>query len=65
MITVHEFTEHSMSELTDAELDAVCGGVFNLGNIITQTNTAVQVGLAFGGALNSVGQLIGQANYSF
>jgi hypothetical protein len=65
MITVHEFTEHSMSELTDAQLDAVCGGVFNLGNFITQTNTAVQVGLAFGGALNSVGQLIGQANYSF
>jgi hypothetical protein len=54
-----------MSELTDAELDAVCGGVFNLGNIITQTNTAVQVGLSFGGGLNSVAQLIGQANYSF
>jgi hypothetical protein len=65
MITVHEFTEHSMSELTDNELDSVCGGIFNLGNILTQTNTAVQVGLSFGGGLNSVGQLIGQANYSF
>ena len=65
MITVHEFTERSMSELTDAELDAVCGGIFNLGNIITQNNTAVQVGLAFGGGFNSVAQLIGQANYSF
>jgi hypothetical protein len=65
MITVHEFAERSMNELTDAELDAVCGGIFNLGNIVTQTNTAVQVGLPFCGGLNSVAQLIGQANYSF
>jgi hypothetical protein len=60
--------ERSMSELTDAELDAVCGGIFNLGNlgnIITQNNTAVQVGLSFGGGFNSVAQLISQANYSF
>jgi hypothetical protein len=69
MITVHEFTERSISELTDAELDAVCGGgFFNLPNITTQNNTAVQVGLAFGGGFfspASVAQLIGQANFSF
>jgi hypothetical protein len=65
MIDAHEITERSMSELTDAELDAVCGGIFNLGNIVTQANTAFQVGLAFGGGLNAVGQFIGQANASF
>jgi hypothetical protein len=69
MITVNEFAERSMSELTDAELDAVCGGgFFNLPNIVTQTNTAVQVGLNFGGGLASpasIAQLIGQANFSF
>jgi hypothetical protein len=54
-----------MIELTDTGLDAGCGGIFNLGNIITQINTGVRVGLAFGGGLNAVQQLLGQANYTF
>ena len=40
-------------ELVDAELDAVCGGVFDLsnltGNIVVQPNIATQVGVAVGG----------------
>ena len=41
-------------ELTDAELDAVCGGgLFDLsiqtGNIVVQPNIATQVGVALGG----------------
>ena len=63
-----------MRELTDTELDAVCGGVWNFGNIVTQTNVATQIGVAVGGTSfftggnagnAAVGQLLGQANYSF
>jgi hypothetical protein len=36
-------------ELIDTELDVVCGGSFNVGNIVEQSNTATQVGLALGG----------------
>jgi hypothetical protein len=60
-----------MPELTDTELDAVSGGgsrnpccftpcSFQSG--LVQTNTAVQVGIAFGG---SVSQWLGQANTIF
>jgi hypothetical protein len=38
-----------MRDLIDTELDAVCGGQFDFGNIVTQTNTATQVGVAVGG----------------
>ena len=31
-------------ELTDAERDAVCGGVFNFGTIVAQPIDAMQVG---------------------
>jgi hypothetical protein len=39
-----------MSELTDTELDAVCGGVaFNIGNPVVQTNLGLNVvGFAWG-----------------
>ena len=37
-------------ELIDAELDAVCGGIFDFtnlsNNIVAQANTATQVGVA-------------------
>jgi bacteriocin-like protein len=54
-------------ELNDTELDEVSGGILNgLGNITTQTNNAVQVGVAlgFGSALTNVGQILAQANVS-
>ena len=61
-------------ELIDAELDAVCGGVFDFGNIVAQANNATQVGVALGGTsgitLGNAGnanlfQQLGQANVSF
>ena len=62
-----------MTELTDSELDAVCGGILNLGNItnqlhlgkLVQINTAVQIGLATGGGVLSpatVAQFVNQSN---
>jgi hypothetical protein len=57
-----------MRELTETELDAVCGGLFDLSAIIgslvqtnVQTNTAVNIGLVglIGGSLT---QAIGQSN---
>ena len=61
-----------MRELTDTELDAVCGGFFNFGNVVTQTNIATQIGVAVGGTSffspNSgnaaVAQFLAQANVS-
>jgi hypothetical protein len=37
-------------ELIDAELDAVCGGLFNFDNVIAQINTATQNATAVGGS---------------
>ena len=37
-----------MRELTDKELDAVCGGGFSV-NIVVQPQIATQVGVAIGG----------------
>jgi hypothetical protein len=39
-----------MSELTDSELDAVCGGIaLNIGNPVVQTNFGINVvGVALG-----------------
>ena len=63
-----------MRELTDTELDAVCGGFFDFGNIVTQTNIATQVGVAVGGISGitggnagnaTVAQLLAQANFSW
>jgi len=60
-------------ELSDTELDAVCGGFFDFGNTVTQLNSAQQVGaavgghsfLTFGNAGNAaVAQVLGQANLS-
>lgn len=60
-------------ELIDAELEAVCGGVFDFGNLVAQANTATQVGAAVGGTSGitfgnagnaSVTQVLGQANVS-
>ena len=59
-------------ELIDTELDAVCGGLFDFGNIVIQPNIATQVGVAVGGIGGiggnggnaSVAQLLGQLNAS-
>ena len=60
-------------ELIDTELDTVCGGVFDFGNIVAQANNATQVGVALGGTSGitggnagnaTVAQLLGQANVS-
>jgi hypothetical protein len=60
-------TEIPVTELTDAELDAVSGGILNLGNLINQQNIAVPIGVAIGGGALSpaaVAQFVGQANVS-
>ena len=54
-------------ELNETELDEVSGGFLNgLGNITTQTNNAVQVGVAIGtlSGITNVGQILAQANFS-
>ncbi|WP_141688151.1 hypothetical protein [Bradyrhizobium paxllaeri] len=64
-----------MHELVDAELDAVCGGLFDLnnltGNIVVQPQIATQVGVAVGGfsvfgngGAANLTQLLAQANVS-
>jgi hypothetical protein len=59
---MREVTEMPMHELIDAELDAVSGGFFDIGNNVFQLNVVgVQFGLALGGA---VGQAILQSNNS-
>jgi hypothetical protein len=60
MIPVHEIP---MTELTDMELEAVCGGFlnFSLASPIIQTNVAAQVGVGIGiGGLAGAG-IVSQA----
>jgi len=60
-------TEVPVTELTDTELDGVCGGVLNFLNGIAQVNVAVPIGVAVGGLFGSpaaVGQQLGQLNFS-
>ena len=60
-------TEVPVTELTDTELDGVCGGVLNFLNGIAQVNVAVPIGVAVGGGLGSpaaVLQAVGQLNFS-
>ena len=57
-----ELSTIALTELTDTELDAVCGGVFDFGNPITQINTGLNLNinvLSFGTSAN---QAIGQGN---
>jgi bacteriocin-like protein len=58
-------TEMSMHELTDTELDAVSGGLFNFnfGNIVVQPNIGLQVGLNLF-SLADLQQQLGQLNTS-
>ena len=63
----------SPRELIDEELDAVCGGLFDFGNIVIAPNIPTQVSLALVGTSGitlgnggnaSVAQLLGQASVS-
>jgi hypothetical protein len=64
-------SELPVSELTDAELDVVCGGLFNFTNVIA-TNTGVNIaapvviGNLIGGpsAVANITQGLNQANFS-
>jgi bacteriocin-like protein len=56
---MRHLTEMPMTELSDAELDAVSGGFLDFGNIITQTNIGVNLALGLGSVIQ---QVIGQAN---
>jgi hypothetical protein len=62
-----------MRQLTDKELDAVCGGglLFDSFNIVVQPQIATQIGVAVGGSSvfgnggsAVVGQVLGQVNFS-
>ncbi len=56
---------NSSTELTDTELDAVCGGLLNFGNIVAQSNGATNSNLnVFGVQLGSTVQAIAQGNAS-
>ena len=62
-----------MRELTDKELDAVCGGGFSDSfNIVVQPQIATQIGVAVGGfsvfgngGNAAVAQMLGQMNFSY
>jgi hypothetical protein len=62
-----------MRQLTDNELDAVCGGglLFDSFNIVVQPQIATQIGVAVGGSSvfgnggsAVVAQVLGQVNFS-
>jgi hypothetical protein len=53
-----------MTELIDNELDAVCGGIFDFGNVVTQSNNAQNLNLTVLGLGGSTVQVISQHNTS-
>jgi hypothetical protein len=63
-----------MRQLTDKELDEVCGGTFSISdsfNIVVQPQIATQIGVAVGGSSvfgnggsAFVGEVLGQVNFS-
>jgi hypothetical protein len=52
----------TMTELTNTELDAVCGGLLDFGNPVIQINTGLNLNLAVLSATGPVAQAIGQGN---
>ena len=62
MMCDHEVT---MLELTETELDAVSGGLFDFGNTVTQGNAAQQTGFNILNVGGGVAQTLLQANLSF
>jgi hypothetical protein len=59
---VSELNTVAMTELTDTELDAVCGGFLDFGNPVIQINTGLNLNLGVLSASGPVTQLIGQGN---
>jgi hypothetical protein len=58
-----EMTE--LIQLTDAELDVVCGGIFDFGNAVSQTQNATNLNLnVLSVQAGSTTQAIGQFNTS-
>ena len=53
-----------MTELTDTELDAVCGGILDFGNVIPQNNNATNTALTVLGVSGATVQAVGQTNTS-
>jgi hypothetical protein len=53
-----------MTELTDTELDVVCGGIFDFGNVVTQSNSAQNLNLTVLGLGGPTVQVISQHNTS-
>jgi bacteriocin-like protein len=58
---MRHLTEMPMTELSDAELDAVSGGLLDFLNTVLQSNTAANVNVS---ALSLVQQVIAQSNTS-
>jgi hypothetical protein len=50
------------TELTDTELDSVCGGFLDFGNPVIQVNTGLNLNLSVLSASGPVWQSIGQGN---
>jgi len=46
MIEMRREVRSEVRELIDAELDAVCGGIFDFGNLVIAPNIGLQVGVA-------------------
>jgi bacteriocin-like protein len=66
MLAIREPTMHElMHELTDTELDAVSGGLFDFGNTVVQANAAQQTGFNLLNVGGGVAQTLIQANLSF
>jgi hypothetical protein len=53
-----------MTELTDTELDAVCGGILDFGNVVPQNNSATNSAVTVLGVSGLTAQAIGQQNVS-
>ena len=61
-IAMSELNAVAMIELTDTELNAVCGGILDFGNPVIQINTGLNLNLGVLSASGAVAQGILQGN---
>ena len=59
-----ELSAVTMTELTDTELDVVCGGFLDFGNFVTQTNNPSALNLSVLSVGGATIQTINQGNIS-